>query len=75
MDQRQQLLSGATVTANGPGDQLVRQLPAEAAARQLQDVATGEGNVFDELMSAARVCSLAGSSTRSSWPGHLACLS
>ncbi|MEJ3658401.1 fused isobutyryl-CoA mutase/GTPase IcmF [Actinomycetes bacterium KLBMP 9759] len=31
---------------------------AEAAIRRLQDVATGEGNVFDELMSAARVCSL-----------------
>jgi len=31
---------------------------AEAALRRLQDVATGEGNVFDELMKAARVCSL-----------------
>ncbi|HWM01335.1 MAG TPA: fused isobutyryl-CoA mutase/GTPase IcmF [Actinophytocola sp.] len=31
---------------------------AEAALRRLQDVATGEGNVFDELMRAARVCSL-----------------
>jgi isobutyryl-CoA mutase len=31
---------------------------AEAAIRRLQDVATGEGNVFDELMKAARVCSL-----------------
>jgi isobutyryl-CoA mutase len=31
---------------------------AEAAIRRLQDVATGEGNVFDELMRAARVCSL-----------------
>ena len=31
---------------------------AEAAIRRLQEVATGEGNVFDELMRAARVCSL-----------------
>ncbi len=31
---------------------------AAAAIRRLQDVAAGEGNVFDELMSAARVCSL-----------------
>ena len=31
---------------------------APAALRRLQDVATGDGNVFDELMSAARVCSL-----------------
>ncbi len=31
---------------------------AAAAIRRLQDVATGEGNVFDELMRAARVCSL-----------------
>ncbi|MEK6441876.1 fused isobutyryl-CoA mutase/GTPase IcmF [Pseudonocardia sp. T1-2H] len=31
---------------------------AEQAIRRLQDVATGEGNVFDELMKAARVCSL-----------------
>jgi methylmalonyl-CoA mutase len=31
---------------------------AKEAIRRLQDVATGEGNVFDELMSAARVCSL-----------------
>jgi methylmalonyl-CoA mutase len=31
---------------------------AEDAIRRLQDVATGEGNVFDELMTAARVCSL-----------------
>ncbi len=31
---------------------------AEAAMRRLQEVATGEGNVFDELMRAARVCSL-----------------
>ena len=31
---------------------------AEAAIRRLQDVATGDGNVFDELMQAARVCSL-----------------
>ena len=31
---------------------------AEAAIRRLQDVATGHGNVFDELMHAARVCSL-----------------
>jgi len=31
---------------------------APAALRRLQDVATGEGNVFDELMKAARVCSL-----------------
>ncbi len=31
---------------------------AEAAIRRLQDVATGDGNVFDELMRAARVCSL-----------------
>ncbi|MGI5128377.1 fused isobutyryl-CoA mutase/GTPase IcmF [Pseudonocardia sp. CA-107938] len=31
---------------------------AKAAIRRLQDVATGEGNVFDELMRAARVCSL-----------------
>jgi methylmalonyl-CoA mutase len=31
---------------------------AEQAIRTLQDVATGEGNVFDELMKAARVCSL-----------------
>jgi methylmalonyl-CoA mutase len=31
---------------------------AEAAIRRLQDVATGHDNVFDELMHAARVCSL-----------------
>jgi methylmalonyl-CoA mutase len=31
---------------------------AQAAIRRLQDVATGGGNVFDELMTAARVCSL-----------------
>ena len=31
---------------------------AEAAIRRLQGVATGDGNVFDELMRAARVCSL-----------------
>jgi methylmalonyl-CoA mutase len=31
---------------------------APAALRRLQDVATGGGNVFDELMKAARVCSL-----------------
>jgi methylmalonyl-CoA mutase len=31
---------------------------AQEAIRRLQDVATGEGNVFDELMQAARVCSL-----------------
>jgi methylmalonyl-CoA mutase len=31
---------------------------AEQALRALQDVATGEGNVFAELMKAARVCSL-----------------
>jgi methylmalonyl-CoA mutase len=31
---------------------------AQAAIRRLQDVATGGGNVFDELMRAARVCSL-----------------
>ncbi|GAY08135.1 fused isobutyryl-CoA mutase/GTPase IcmF [Pseudonocardia sp. N23] len=31
---------------------------APEALRALQDVATGEGNVFDELMKAARVCSL-----------------
>ena len=31
---------------------------AQEALRRLQDVATGEGNVFDELMKAARVCSL-----------------
>ncbi len=31
---------------------------AKDAIRRLQDVATGEGNVFDELMAAARVCSL-----------------
>ena len=31
---------------------------ADAALRRLQDVATGDGNVFDELMAAARVCSL-----------------
>ncbi|WP_300018556.1 fused isobutyryl-CoA mutase/GTPase IcmF [Pseudonocardia sp.] len=31
---------------------------ASEAIRRLQDVATGEGNVFDELMRAARVCSL-----------------
>jgi methylmalonyl-CoA mutase len=31
---------------------------APEAIRRLQDVATGEGNVFDELMRAARVCSL-----------------
>jgi isobutyryl-CoA mutase len=31
---------------------------APAALRRLQDVATGGGNVFDELMRAARVCSL-----------------
>ena len=31
---------------------------AQQALRRLQDVATGEGNVFDELMKAARVCSL-----------------
>jgi methylmalonyl-CoA mutase len=30
-------------------------LPARCA---LQDVAAGHGNVFDELMAAARVCSL-----------------
>jgi len=30
----------------------------QAAIRRLQDVATGEGNVFAELMAAARVCSL-----------------
>jgi methylmalonyl-CoA mutase len=36
-----------------------RNAPAAAAAlRRLQDVATGGGNVFDELMRAARVCSL-----------------
>jgi methylmalonyl-CoA mutase len=32
--------------------------PAQVALRRLQDVATGEGNIFAELMSAARVCSL-----------------
>ncbi len=31
---------------------------AAEAIRRLQDVATGEGNVFDELVRAARVCSL-----------------
>jgi isobutyryl-CoA mutase len=31
---------------------------APDAIRRLQDVATGDGNVFDELMKAARVCSL-----------------
>ena len=31
---------------------------AAAAVRRLQDVATSGGNVFDELMRAARVCSL-----------------
>ena len=31
---------------------------AQDALRRLQDVATGDGNVFDELMAAARVCSL-----------------
>jgi isobutyryl-CoA mutase len=31
---------------------------ADDAIRRLQDVATGDGNVFDELMRAARVCSL-----------------
>ncbi|WP_372451459.1 fused isobutyryl-CoA mutase/GTPase IcmF [Pseudonocardia oceani] len=31
---------------------------AQEAIRRLQDVATGDGNVFDELMRAARVCSL-----------------
>jgi methylmalonyl-CoA mutase len=31
---------------------------AETAIRRLQDVATGDGNVFAELMAAARVCSL-----------------
>ncbi|MGD9989228.1 fused isobutyryl-CoA mutase/GTPase IcmF [Pseudonocardia sp.] len=31
---------------------------APEALRALQDVATGEGNVFDELVKAARVCSL-----------------
>jgi len=31
---------------------------APPALRRLQDVATGDGNVFDELMKAARVCSL-----------------
>jgi methylmalonyl-CoA mutase len=31
---------------------------AQQALRRLQDVATGDGNVFDELMRAARVCSL-----------------
>ena len=31
---------------------------AAAAVRRLQDVATGGGNVFDELMRAARACSL-----------------
>jgi methylmalonyl-CoA mutase len=31
---------------------------AETTIRCLQDVATGDGNVFDELMKAARVCSL-----------------
>jgi methylmalonyl-CoA mutase len=31
---------------------------APEAIRRLQDVATGGGNVFDELMRAARVCSL-----------------
>jgi len=31
---------------------------AGAALRRLRDVATGEGNVFAELMTAARVCSL-----------------
>jgi isobutyryl-CoA mutase len=34
------------------------QAEAEVALRRLQDVATGDGNVFDELMTAARVCSL-----------------
>ena len=31
---------------------------AQEAIRRLQDVATGDGNVFDELMRAARSCSL-----------------
>jgi methylmalonyl-CoA mutase len=31
---------------------------APAALRRLQEVATGGGNVFDELVRAARVCSL-----------------
>jgi methylmalonyl-CoA mutase N-terminal domain/subunit len=31
---------------------------AQAAIRRLQDVAAGGGNVFDELMSAVRVCAL-----------------
>ena len=31
---------------------------APDALRRLQDAATGDGNVFDELMDAARVCSL-----------------
>jgi hypothetical protein len=31
---------------------------AETTIRRLQDLATGDGNVFDELMKAARVCSL-----------------
>ncbi|WP_214366956.1 fused isobutyryl-CoA mutase/GTPase IcmF [Pseudonocardia sp. H11422] len=31
---------------------------AQSAIRRLQDAATGDGNVFAELMSAARVCSL-----------------
>jgi methylmalonyl-CoA mutase len=31
---------------------------APEAIRLLQDVATGDGNVFDALMAAARVCSL-----------------
>jgi methylmalonyl-CoA mutase len=31
---------------------------AAEAIRRLQEVATGDGNVFDELMKAARVCSL-----------------
>jgi isobutyryl-CoA mutase len=31
---------------------------AQAAIRRLQEVATSSGNVFDELMKAARVCSL-----------------
>jgi methylmalonyl-CoA mutase len=31
---------------------------AQTAIRRLQDAATGDGNVFDELMKAARVCSL-----------------
>ncbi|NMI00340.1 fused isobutyryl-CoA mutase/GTPase IcmF [Pseudonocardia acidicola] len=31
---------------------------AQVAIRRLQDAATGDGNVFAELMSAARVCSL-----------------